>query len=64
MASRRAVEISESVLVTAQSLDDLEDWLAAQNPRFLARMRRIRHEEDLVEQDEDLGQYHEDPRCP
>ena len=63
MASRRVVEIPESVLVTAQSLDDLEDWLATRDAGFLAEMRRIRHEEDLAEQGKDLGQYHEDPRC-
>jgi hypothetical protein len=50
--------------VTAQSLDDLEDWLATRDAGFLAEMRRIRHEEDLAEQGKDLGQYHEDPRCP
>jgi len=56
VASRRAVEIPESVLVTAQSLDDLEDWLAAQNPRFLARMRRIRDSEDLSQAGKDLSE--------
>lgn len=48
------IEIPESVLISAQSLDDIEDWLAANNPAFLERMRRIRHDEDLVGQGKDL----------
>jgi len=35
MSSQRTVEIPESVLISAQSLDDLEDWLAANDPEFL-----------------------------
>ena len=48
MSSRRTLEIPESVFFSAQTLDELEDWLAANNPRFIARMRRIRQEEDLA----------------
>ncbi len=48
------IEIPESVLISAQSLDELEDWLAANNPAFLERMRRIRHDEDLAGQGKDL----------
>ncbi|MGB2967097.1 MAG: hypothetical protein WBE26_00585 [Phycisphaerae bacterium] len=64
MSTTRTVKIPETVLMTAQSLDDLEDWLASHDPESLRQMRRIRHEEDLAEQGKDLGQYHEDPRCP
>ena len=56
MSSTRSVEIPESVLITAQSLDDLEDWLAAHSPEFLERMTRIRNDEDLAEQGKDLGE--------
>ena len=52
--SSRAIEIPESVLISAQTLDDLEDWLAAHDPDFLARMRRIRSDEDLAGQGKDL----------
>jgi len=63
MSGPRTIEIPETVLLSAQSLDDLEDWLATRDAGFLVEMRRIRHEEDLAEQGKDLGQYHEDPRC-
>jgi len=56
MSNTRAVEIPESVLLTAQSLDDLEDWLEAHNPEFLEQMTRIRNDEDLAEQGKDLGE--------
>jgi len=42
------------VWLSAESLDDLEDWLAAHNPAFLDRMRRIRGDEDLPEKGKDL----------
>ena len=64
MSGPRTIEISETVLLSAQSLDDLEDWLATRDAGFLVEMRRIRHEEDLAEQGKDPGQYHEDPCCP
>jgi len=54
MAATRTIAIPESVLLSAQSLDDLEDWLAANDPAFLERMRRIRNDEDLADQGKDL----------
>ncbi|MFC1806141.1 hypothetical protein ACFL09_04085 [Planctomycetota bacterium] len=54
MADTRTIAIPESVLLSAQSLDDLEDWLAANDPAFLERMRRIRRDEDLADQGRDL----------
>jgi len=56
MADTRTIAIPESVLLSAQSLDDLEDWLAANNPAFLERMRRIRHDEDIADQGKDLAE--------
>jgi hypothetical protein len=56
MSGPRTIEIPETVLLSAQSLDDLEDWLATRDAGFLAEMRRIRHEEDLAEQGKDLGE--------
>ena len=52
----KTVEIPESVLASAQSLDDLEDWLAAHDPKFLARVRSIRNDEDLAGQGKDLSE--------
>lgn len=54
MAATRTIAIPESVLLSARSLDDLEDWLAANDPGFLDRMRRIRNDEDLADQGKDL----------
>ena len=54
MPQTRMIEIPESVFLSAESLDDLEDWLAANNPAFVERMRRIRKEEDLAEKGTDL----------
>ena len=46
MAQREgAISIPRSVLLTIESLDELEDWLLANNPDFIAEMRRIRVEE-------------------
>jgi len=54
MPDTRTIAIPESVLLSAQSLDDLEDWLAANDPAFLERMRRVRRDEDLADQGKDL----------
>jgi hypothetical protein len=56
MSSERTIEIPESVLLSAQTLDELEDWLAANNPAFVAEMRRIRTEEDLAGKGEPLSE--------
>ena len=54
MADTRTISIPESVLISAHTLDDLEDWLAANDPDFLDRMRRIRNDEDLADKGKDL----------
>ena len=54
--SDRIVEIPQSVLVTAQSLDDLEDWIAANDPEFLGEVRRIRKEQDLAGAGKDIAE--------
>ncbi|MGB2754368.1 MAG: hypothetical protein WBD75_01850 [Phycisphaerae bacterium] len=56
MSNTRTVKIPETVLMTAQSLDDLEDWLASHDPESLRQMRRIRSGEDLAGQGKDLGE--------
>jgi hypothetical protein len=57
MQMHDTVEIPQSVLVSAQSLDDLEDWLAANKPEFLDEIRRIRNEEDLAGAGKDSEVY-------
>ena len=56
MQTQHTVEIPQSVLISAQSLDDLEDWLAANNPEFLGEVRRIRNEEDLAGSGKDIAE--------
>ena len=54
MHTDRTVEIPQSVMISAESLDDLEDWLAAHDPEFLGEVRRIRNEEDLAGSGKDI----------
>jgi len=54
MYSERTVEIPQSVLISAHSLDDLEDWLEANDPEFLSEVRRIRNDEDLAGAGKDI----------
>jgi hypothetical protein len=54
--SDRTVEIPQSVLISAHSLDDVEDWIAANDPAFLGEVRRIRNEEDLAGSGKDISE--------
>ena len=56
MQTQHTVEIPQSVLVSAQSLDDLEDWIAAHDPEFLGEIRRIRNDEDLSGAGKDIAE--------
>ena len=56
MQSQRTVEIPQSVLMSAEGLDDVEDWLAAHDPAFLGEVRRIRNEEDLAGRGKDIAE--------
>jgi len=40
------IQIPVSVFETADTKEDLEDWLLSQNPEFIQKMRKAR-EEDL-----------------
>jgi hypothetical protein len=42
------IQIPMGVWETAETKEDLEDWLLAHNPRIIRRLRRIRREEDLA----------------
>lgn len=56
MAASNVIEIPESVLISAQTLDDLEDWMAGNHPEFLKRIRAIRNDEDLGGKGKDLSE--------
>jgi hypothetical protein len=54
--SDRTIEIPQSVLVTAQSLDDLEDWIEGNDAQSLSEVRRIRNEEGLAGAGKDISE--------
>jgi hypothetical protein len=54
MQIQRTIEIPQSVLISAQSLDDVEDWLSTNDPEFLSEVRRIRNDEDLAGAGKDI----------
>jgi hypothetical protein len=56
MQAQPTVVIPQSVLISAQSLDDLEDWLSAHDPAFLSEVRRIRNDEDLSGKGKDIAE--------
>ena len=39
-----SIEIPASVLSSVETLDELQDWLTAQNPRVMAELREARKE--------------------
>jgi hypothetical protein len=39
------VEIPATVLSSVETLDELQDWLTAQNPRVMAELREARKED-------------------
>jgi hypothetical protein len=39
------VEISTAVLSSVETLDELQDWLTAQNSVVIAELRAVRHED-------------------
>ena len=39
------VEIPVSVLSSVETLDELEDWLTAQNPQIVAELREARRQD-------------------
>lgn len=47
MGKVEMVSIPKTTLETAETLEDLEDWLLSRNPGFIKELRRIRREEDL-----------------
>lgn len=43
--AKDTVEIPVSVLSSVETLDELEDWLTAQNPRLIAELREARRQD-------------------
>ena len=42
---RKTVEIPAAVLSSVETLDELQDWLTAQNPKLIAELRAARKED-------------------
>jgi hypothetical protein len=40
------VEIPVPVLSSVETLDELQDWLTAQNPKIIAELREARNEDE------------------
>ena len=42
---RETVEIPAAVLSSVETLDELQDWLTAQNPKLIAELREARKQD-------------------
>jgi hypothetical protein len=42
------LEIPTSIWESAETKEELEDWLLSQNPKLIRQLRRIRRVEDLT----------------
>ncbi len=51
------VEIPVSVLASVETLDELQDWLTAQNPQIIAELREARRQ-DLAGEFKTWGPRH------
>lgn len=54
--AKNVIEIPKGVWETAETKEDIEDWLLAQNPKLIRQLCRIKHHEDLTGQGKTLGE--------
>ena len=47
-AAKNVLEIPRGVWETAETKEDIEDWLLTQNPKLIRQLRRIKRHEDLT----------------
>ena len=50
------LEIPKTIWESAETKEDLEDWLLAHNPQLVDQLRRIRKQEDQVGQGKALSE--------
>ena len=50
------LEIPTGVWESADSKEELEDWLLAQNPKAVRKLRQVRDEEDVAGQGKPLSE--------
>ena len=48
MGTNDVIQIPKGVWETAETKEDLEDWLLAHNPRMIRQLRRIQRHEDAA----------------
>jgi len=54
--TKDVLEIPTRVWESADSKEELEDWLLAHNPKAVRKLRLIRNEEDVAGQGKSLGE--------
>lgn len=54
--AKSVIEIPRGVWETAETKEDIEDWLLTQNPKLIRQLRRIRRHEDLPGRGKTLGE--------
>lgn len=55
-AAKDILEIPRGVWETAETKEDIEDWLLAQHPKLVRQLRRIKRHEDLTGLGKTLGE--------
>jgi len=54
--AKNVIEIPRGVWETAETKEDIEDWLLAHNPKLVRQLRRIKRHEDLAGRGKKLGE--------
>ena len=52
----RVLEIPTTIWESAETKEELEDWLLSQNPKLIRKLRRIRREEDVAGKGKSLAE--------
>ena len=53
---KSVIEIPKGVWETAETKEDIEDWLLTRNAKLVRQLRRIRRHEDLAGRGKTLGE--------
>jgi len=50
------LEIPTTIWESAETKEELEDWLLSQNPKLIRKLRRIRRQEDIAGKGKSLAE--------
>jgi hypothetical protein len=50
------LEIPTTIWESAETKEELEDWLLSQNPKLIRQLRRIRRQEDIAGKGKSLAE--------